>query len=330
MKHQGTKRMETERLILRRFTIGDAGGMYRNWASDPEVTKFLPWETYASEETAVEWLTALQEEYKKADTYTWCLEWKETGEPIGSLGAFVSNEKAESLRIGYCIGRKFWHQGIVAEALKTVVKFLTEEVLARRLEASHDVKNINSGRVLRKCGFQYEGTAIQAGWNNTGICDFCLYGLVKGYQGRKEPEQETLAAEPEQEALAAESKQEAAAAEPGQESAASKNSKIGLEPEFAVKNVISDDTIEYVGILAKLELSAEEKEQAKRDMGRMLDYVNLLNELDTEGVEPMSHVFPVHNVFREDVVENGDDSKAMLKNAPEQKDGSFKVPKTVE
>lgn len=94
-------------------------------------------------------------------------------------------------------------------------------------------------------------------------------------------------------------------------------------------NIISDETIEDVGILAKLELSEEEKEQAKCDMGRMLDYIDKLNELDTEGVEPMSHVFPVNNVFREDVVVNGDDREAILKNAPREKEGSFLVPKTV-
>lgn len=95
-------------------------------------------------------------------------------------------------------------------------------------------------------------------------------------------------------------------------------------------NIISDETIEYVGILAKLELSEEEKEAAKKDMGRMLDYIDKLNELDTSNVEPMSHVFPVHNVFREDVVANGDDRENILANAPEQKDGAFVVPKTVE
>ncbi|WP_367567388.1 Asp-tRNA(Asn)/Glu-tRNA(Gln) amidotransferase subunit GatC [Lacrimispora sp.] len=95
-------------------------------------------------------------------------------------------------------------------------------------------------------------------------------------------------------------------------------------------NIIDDETIEYVGILAKLELDADEKEAAKKDMGRMLDYIDKLNELDTEGVEPMSHVFPIHNVFRQDVVENGDDRENILKNAPESKDGAFKVPKTVE
>ena len=74
-------------------------------------------------------------------------------------------------------------------------------------------------------------------------------------------------------------------------------------------NVISDETIEYVGILAKLELSPEEKEEAKKDMGRMLDYID---------------------VFREDVVTNGDDRDEILANAPAKKDGAFMVPKTVE
>ena len=91
-------------------------------------------------------------------------------------------------------------------------------------------------------------------------------------------------------------------------------------------NHIDDATIEYVGILAKLELSGEEKEQAKKDMESMLDK---LNELDTSSVEPMSHVFPVKNVFREDVVTNGDGSEDTLKNAPEAQDNAFVVPKTI-
>lgn len=95
-------------------------------------------------------------------------------------------------------------------------------------------------------------------------------------------------------------------------------------------NIISDETIGYVGILAKLELSDEEREQAKKDMGRMLDYIDKLGELDTTDVEPMSHVFPVQNVFREDVVTNGNEREKLLRNAPEQKDGMFMVPRTFE
>ncbi len=96
-----------------------------------------------------------------------------------------------------------------------------------------------------------------------------------------------------------------------------------------MEHIISDETIDYVGILAKLELSPQEKEQAKKDMGSMLDYIDKLNELDTEGVEPMSHVFSSTNVFREDIVTNGDEHEKILANAPAVKDGSFKVPKTV-
>ena len=86
---------------------------------------------------------------------------------------------------------------------------------------------------------------------------------------------------------------------------------------------ITDETIEYVGILAKLELSDEEKEQAKKDMSNMLDY-----ELNTDDVPAMSHAFPVSNVFREDVVTNEADRENLLANSPEQKDGCYKVPKT--
>ncbi len=95
-------------------------------------------------------------------------------------------------------------------------------------------------------------------------------------------------------------------------------------------NIISNETIEYVGILAKLELSEDEKEQAKKDMGRMLDHIDKLREIDAEDVEPMSHLFPVNNVFREDVVTNGDTREELLNNAPGEKNGMFMVPRTFE
>ena len=91
---------------------------------------------------------------------------------------------------------------------------------------------------------------------------------------------------------------------------------------------ITDETIEYVGILAKLELSDEEKERAKKDMNEMLDYVGKLSELDTTNVEAMSHTFPVSNVMREDVVTNGDDKDNMLKNAQESNGDAYIVPET--
>ncbi len=103
-----------------------------------------------------------------------------------------------------------------------------------------------------------------------------------------------------------------------------------IEDEIIEDKIIEDEIIDYVGILSKLDLSGGEKERAKKDMGQILACIDKLNELDTDGVEPMSHVFPVSNVFREDIVENGDDREAILSNAPQKRDGSFQVPKAVQ
>lgn len=92
---------------------------------------------------------------------------------------------------------------------------------------------------------------------------------------------------------------------------------------------ITDETIDYVGILAKLELSREEKEQAKKDMDELLGYIDKLQELDTSGVEPMFHLFQRSNVFREDCAGSGDGRRAALANAPRERDGCFEVPKTI-
>lgn len=311
MKHLGTKRIETERLILRRFTVEDAESMYSNWASDSEVTRFLMWPTHQSVEDSRKVLGEWVASYENDDKYEWCIAKKENDEPIGSIGAFNYNEKVQSIEIGYCISKAYWHQGITSEALKAVMQYLLEEVGVSRVESRHDPRNPHSGDVMKKCGMKYEGTRIQADWNNSGICDCALYGYVKGVTG------ESAGQNTEQAATAPKSTADVPV----------------IDTERAAthtpKNVISDETIEYVGILAKLELSNEEKEQAKKDMGEMLDYIDKLNELDTTGVEPMSHVFPVQNVFREDIVTNGDGSKETLSNAPEQKDGGFKVPKTI-
>lgn len=94
--------------------------------------------------------------------------------------------------------------------------------------------------------------------------------------------------------------------------------------------MISEDTIEYVAALAKLKLKEDQKEKTIEDLNRILTYIDTMNELDTDGIEPMSHAFELKNVFREDVVTNEEDMEALLANAPVKKDGCFVVPKTVE
>lgn len=300
MNHIGTRELATERLTLRRFELEDAGHMFDNWESDPQVCRYLTWQPYESVEQVEsvlkeQWLP----DYAKPDNYLWAIELNEIEQPIGSIAAVKVDDDIEAVEIGYCIGRKFWNQGLMTEALGEIIRYFMEEVGAWRVCAEHDVDNPASGKVMKKCGMDYEGTLRRAGRNNTGICDLAVYAKV-----REEMQEDKV-----QELSAAVTKTVAA--------------------DGTMRNVISDETMEYVGILAKLEISGEEAQAAKKDMEAMLDYIDKLNELDTSGIEPMSHVFPVSNVFREDVVTNGDGSADTLKNAPSRKNGGFMVPKTI-
>jgi len=92
---------------------------------------------------------------------------------------------------------------------------------------------------------------------------------------------------------------------------------------------ITDKTMDEIEILAKLSLTDEEKEKSRNEMHKMLDYVELLNSLDTDNVEPLTHLFPIENVFREDVEEESTPREEILKNAPEEKDGQFLVPRAI-
>lgn len=180
MTHCGTKRLETERLILRRYEPSDAAAMYNNWASDESVTEFLMWKPHESVETSKGVLKDWIAHYPEDNYYNWAIVLKDNGdEPIGNIAAVNMNEETSTVHIGYCIGRKWWHSGITSEALKVVMDFLFDEVNANRIESRHDPRNPHSGGVMKKCGMKYEGTLRASDWNNRGICDACYYALLK-------------------------------------------------------------------------------------------------------------------------------------------------------
>ena len=179
MTHKGTVRLETERLVLRRFERGDAPAMLKNWASDPEVTKFLTWMPHQSIMITENVISAWLAEYTKPEFYQWAIELKELGEPIGSISVVGLVEERDIVSIGYCIGSKWWHRGYTSEAFAAVIKFLFEEVGVNRLEARHNPNNPYSGEVMKKCGLKYEGTLRQAATDNTGIVDLCIYSMLR-------------------------------------------------------------------------------------------------------------------------------------------------------
>ena len=178
LNHKGTQTIETPRLILRQARIEDAEPMFRNWANDSEVTKYLTWPAHGNIEVTEKVLASWAESYQQDDYYQWMIVLKEIGEPIGSIMASTMG-RAQSAHIGYCIGKTWWHQGIMSETLKAVMDFLFDEVGYHRVEALHDSNNPHSGGVMKKCGMKYEGTLRQADRNNQGICDAAYYGLLK-------------------------------------------------------------------------------------------------------------------------------------------------------
>lgn len=179
MKHSGTQRLETERLVLRRFVNEDALAMYKNWAADEKVTKYLTWPPHSNQEVSQKVVEDWVKAYDRESYYQWAIVLKEKGEPIGSIAVVRMNEDVSMVQIGYCIGKAWWHNGITSEALKAVIDFLFDIVDVNRIEGRHDPRNPNSGNVMKKSGMKYEGTLRSSDRNNQGICDVCYYALLK-------------------------------------------------------------------------------------------------------------------------------------------------------
>ena len=179
MKHLGTKTIETERLILRPFRVEDAESMYRNWASDSEVTTYLTWPSHDNVGISEMVLKDWDSHYGEDNYYQWAIVPKGLDEPIGSIAAVAVNDDAQWVEIGYCIGKNWWRKGYMTEAVGAVIRFFFEAVGVGRIQAKHDPRNPNSGAVMAKCGMRYEGTLRKAGRNNQGICDEVVYGILR-------------------------------------------------------------------------------------------------------------------------------------------------------
>ena len=180
MKHVGTLVIETKRLILRPVVKEDAPAMHRNWTGDDEVTKYLTWPTHASVDMTEGFVEYLLSCYQDPKNYAWCIVLKdESPEPIGMISVVDMNEAAESVHIGYCMGKAWWGRGIMTEALRAVISFAFNTLGANRVDARHDPRNPASGAVMRKCGMVFEGTLRQSDRNNSGLCDASWYSILK-------------------------------------------------------------------------------------------------------------------------------------------------------
>lgn len=182
LTHKGTQEIYTKRLRLRRYNISDAEYMYRNYAKDERVTKFLSWKPYKNIEDIEEFLVARIKEYTSHRIYNWAIEMN--SEIIGSISTTSIDERNCNCEIGYCIGFDYWNKGISSEALLGVMNFLFNEVGMHRITAKHDVENPASGRVMIKCNMIFEGKLRDCYLRHDGtFSDALVYGILKNEKG---------------------------------------------------------------------------------------------------------------------------------------------------
>ncbi len=180
MKFIGTKRIETNRLILRKITRNDAYQAYTSWCTDADVCKYLPWSKHKDVNETLELYTMWENTYDD-ETFRWIVELKDNHEVIGTIDV-ISREYLYNgvCKIGYVYAKKYWGMGYGTEALAAVIKYLFNEADAEVVYGECYSRNIASGKIMQKCGMQYEGTLKGRVIDKEGIRnDLISYSITK-------------------------------------------------------------------------------------------------------------------------------------------------------
>lgn len=158
LTHNGTKTIETERLILRRFEYTDDTAMLKYWIADEKIQSLYSEPVYSTKEEVKELLDLYIGSYEKLDYYRWAIIEKDCGECIGQIAYFLVDNKNHFAEIEYCIGSEFQCRGYATEATKAVIAFGFDEINLHKVQICTKTINQPSKRVIEKCGLTYEGT----------------------------------------------------------------------------------------------------------------------------------------------------------------------------
>lgn len=180
--HQGTREIQTARLRLRQIQPEDADMLYI-WMSDPEVCQYERWQPHPSPAFSRGYIMEVFGGYRSDRMYQWGIELK--GRLIGSASIVNVDDLDQKATLGYCLARAYWSNGYATEAVKAVLDYMFNEIGLNRIEASHAVNNIASGRVLEKAGMLLEGQAKDYYFSNAGFQDSRLFGITKAAYLRK-------------------------------------------------------------------------------------------------------------------------------------------------
>ena len=170
--------LETQRLRLRKLTMRDAEDIYR-YSRDAEVARHVLWDAHRSIGDSRSYLRYMLRRYRNHEPASWGIEWKETGQIIGTIGFMWVQTDNSAAEVGYSLARDFWNKGIMTEALKAVIAHGFGSLNLNRIEAQHETTNPASGAVMRKCGMVREGLLRQRLYNKGRYVDVELYAILR-------------------------------------------------------------------------------------------------------------------------------------------------------
>ena len=148
------KSLKTERLRLRKAKLADAEAIFRQYAQDPEVTRYVSWRAHADLEETREYVRMCLLAWDVGKAFHWVIERNEDRQVLGMMIARAAEEKWE---LGYVLARVYWGQGYMTEALKALIAWGLKQKEIYRIWAVCDVDNLASARVMEKVGMAREG-----------------------------------------------------------------------------------------------------------------------------------------------------------------------------
>ena len=170
--------LNTPRLRLRRLTMRDAADIY-HYSRDTEVARHVLWDAHRSISDSRDYIRYMLRRYRSHEPASWGIEWRQTGEIIGTIGFMWIQSDNSAAEVGYSLSRDFWNRGIMTEALEAVIGHGFMGMNLNRIEAQHETTNPASGAVMRKCGMRHEGTLRQRLYNKGRYVDVELYAILR-------------------------------------------------------------------------------------------------------------------------------------------------------
>ena len=180
MNYIGTQNFETKRCFLRRIKLSDYTMMYENWAKYDEVSRYYPFNPVDDIEIYRDKVKHWISNYESGSYFHWVIEWKETGELIGTINLGNVEEACHMCDTCYMLSPGFWNKGIMTEVLEAVLDYAFDRVGFNRVQAEVFYGNDASSAVLKKCGMVLEGIARQKYYKNGEYIDIALWAIIVG------------------------------------------------------------------------------------------------------------------------------------------------------